>query len=52
MALFGHALVGLGIGAATAEDVRSSPLRKSWFGCVVLLAYLSDLLECLASSGF
>ena len=45
MPQLGHALIGLGIGAATDRDVRSTWLRDAWPGLCVVLAYGPDLLE-------
>jgi hypothetical protein len=43
----GHGLVGLAVGAATADDPRSPAMQRAWFGTAVLLAYLPDVVEWL-----
>lgn len=40
-----HGLVGLSVGAATAQDVRTPWLRSAWIGTTFLLAYLPDVIE-------
>lgn len=45
MPQLGHALIGLGVGAATERDVRSPGLRDAWPGLCVVLAYGPDLVE-------
>lgn len=41
----GHALVGAGIGAASADQPHSTLLRRTWIGGLTLVACLPDLLE-------
>jgi len=43
----GHALVGLGVGAATVPDARSPWLARGWLGTALTLAYWPDVLEWL-----
>lgn len=44
----GHAIIGLGIGAATVSETRRPAVQAAWLGSCVLLAFLPDLVEWLA----
>ncbi|MBX3394539.1 MAG: hypothetical protein KF841_04140 [Phycisphaerae bacterium] len=48
MATIGHALLGLSIGEIGLPAARESRLRSVWFGFVVAMAYLPDLVEWVA----
>lgn len=45
MPQIGHALVGLGLGAAATQAPRSKWVRRAWLGIVLLAALLPDVVE-------